>query len=107
MRHALKVNVFSVKDLGLCVGNIINCYTWPAAAADGYAANAGSGYGSLSGNSNPYMKQRTLSCLSPQGCWQNQDFTSYCGITFVRRYSRKECTLDEAVEKVAEVRMSC
>jgi len=60
MRHALKVNVFSVQDLGLCVGNINNCYTWPAAAADGYAANAGSGYGSLSGNSNAYMKMGAL-----------------------------------------------
>ena len=60
MRHALKVNVDSVASLGLCAGNFSACFTWPAATADGYAANAGSGYGSATGNTNTAMKMGAL-----------------------------------------------
>ena len=60
MRHALKVNVYSAADLGLCSGNFSACFTWPAATADGYAANAGSGYGSASNNTNSAMKMGAL-----------------------------------------------
>jgi len=59
MRHALKVNVFSSQDLGLCTNDMKRCYTWPASTADSWAATA-SGYGSLSNNSNPYMKMGAL-----------------------------------------------
>jgi hypothetical protein len=59
MRHALKVNVFSSQDLGLCPNDITRCYTWPASTADSWAASA-SGYGSLTNNSNPYMKMGAL-----------------------------------------------
>ena len=60
MRHALKINVDSVTSLGLCSGNFNACFTWPAATADGYAANAGSGYGSATNNSNSAMKMGAL-----------------------------------------------
>jgi len=60
MRHALKVNVYSVQDLGLCTGNFNACFEWPAATADGYAANSGSGYGSATGNTNTAMKMGAL-----------------------------------------------
>ena len=60
MRHALKVNVYSAADLGLCAGNFSACFTWPAATADGYAANSGSGYGSATNNSNSAMKMGAL-----------------------------------------------
>jgi hypothetical protein len=60
MRHALKVNVDSVTSLGLCTGNFNACFTWPAATADGYAANAGGGYGSATNNTNSAMKMGAL-----------------------------------------------
>jgi hypothetical protein len=60
MRHALKVNVYSAQDLGLCTGNFGACFMWPAATADGYAANAGSGYGSATNNTNTAMKMGAL-----------------------------------------------
>lgn len=60
MRHALKVNVDSATFLGLCTGNFAACFTWPAATADGYAANAGSGYGSATSNTNSAMKMGAL-----------------------------------------------
>lgn len=60
MRHALKVNVDSVTSLGLCTGNFGGCFVWPAATADGYAANAGSGYGSATNNTNSAMKMGAL-----------------------------------------------
>jgi len=60
MQHALKVNVDSVTSLGLCAGNFSSCFTWPAATADGYAANAGGGYGSATNNSNSAMKMGAL-----------------------------------------------
>lgn len=60
MHHALKVNIDSVTSLGLCAGNFNACYTWPAATADGYAANAGSGYGSATNNTNSAMKMGAL-----------------------------------------------
>jgi len=60
MRHALKVNVYSVQDLGLCTGNFNACFEWPAATADGYAANSGSGYGSATGNTHTAMKMGAL-----------------------------------------------
>ncbi len=60
MRHALKVNVYSAQDLGLCSGNFSACFMWPAATADGYAANAGSGYGSATNNTNTAMKMGAL-----------------------------------------------
>jgi hypothetical protein len=60
MRHALKVNVDSATFLGLCTGNFNACFTWPAATADSYAANAGSGYGSATNNTNSAMKMGAL-----------------------------------------------
>jgi len=60
MRHALKVNVYSAQDLGLCSGNFSACFMWPAATADGYAADSGSGYGSASNNTNTAMKMGAL-----------------------------------------------
>ena len=60
VRHALKVNVDSATFLGLCSGNFNACFTWPAATADNYAANAGSGYGSASHNTNTAMKMGAL-----------------------------------------------
>jgi hypothetical protein len=60
MRHALKVNVYSLQDLGLCTGNFSACFMWPAATADSYAANAGSGYGSATNNTNTAMKMGAL-----------------------------------------------
>jgi hypothetical protein len=60
MRHALKVNVYSAADLSLCTGNFAACFMWPAATADGYAANAGSGYGSATSNTNSAMKMGAL-----------------------------------------------
>jgi hypothetical protein len=60
MRHALKVNVDSVTSLGLCSGNFNACFMWPAATADGYAANSGSGYGSATNNTNSAMKMGAL-----------------------------------------------
>jgi hypothetical protein len=60
MRHAIKVNVDSATFLGLCTGNFSACFTWPAATADGYAADAGSGYGSATNNSNSAMKMGAL-----------------------------------------------
>jgi hypothetical protein len=60
MRHALKVNVYSAQDLGLCTGNFSACFMWPAASADSYAANAGSGYGSATNNTNSAMKMGAL-----------------------------------------------
>jgi hypothetical protein len=60
MRHALKVNVDSATSLGLCAGNFNACFTWPAATADGYAANSGSGYGSATNNTNSAMKMGAL-----------------------------------------------
>jgi hypothetical protein len=60
MRHALKVNVDSATFLGLCTGNFTACFTWPAATADGYAAAAGSGYGSATNNTNSAMKMGAL-----------------------------------------------
>jgi hypothetical protein len=60
MRHALKVNVYSAADLGLCAGNFNACFMWPAATADGYAANSGSGYGSATNNTNSAMKMGAL-----------------------------------------------
>ena len=60
MRHALKVNVDSATFLGMCTGNFSACFTWPAATADGYAANAGSGYGSATNNTNSAMKMGAL-----------------------------------------------
>jgi hypothetical protein len=60
MRHALKVNVDSATFLGLCTGNFSACFTWPAATADSYAANSGSGYGSASNNTNSAMKMGAL-----------------------------------------------
>jgi len=60
MLHALKVNVDSVTSLGLCTGKFSACFTWPAATADGYAANAGSGYGSATNNTNSAMKMGAL-----------------------------------------------
>jgi hypothetical protein len=60
MHHALKVNVDSVTSLGLCTGNFNACFMWPAATADGYAANSGSGYGSATGNTNSAMKMGAL-----------------------------------------------
>ena len=60
MRHALKINVYSAQDLGLCTGNFNACFTWPAATADGYAANSGSGYGSATNNTNTAMKMGAL-----------------------------------------------
>jgi hypothetical protein len=60
MRHALKVNVDSATFLGLCTGNFSACFKWPAATADGYAADAGSGYGSATNNTNSAMKMGAL-----------------------------------------------
>lgn len=60
MRHALKVNVYSTADLGLCAGNFSACFTWPAATADSWAADAGSGYGSATNNTNSAMKMGAL-----------------------------------------------
>jgi len=60
MRHALKINVYSAASLGLCTGNFNACFTWPAATADGYAANSGSGYGSATNNTNSAMKMGAL-----------------------------------------------
>jgi hypothetical protein len=60
MRHALKVNVYSAADLGLCAGNFNACFMWPAATADGYAANSGGGYGSATNNTNSAMKMGAL-----------------------------------------------
>jgi len=60
MRHALKVNVDSATFLGLCSGNFGACFTWPAATADSYAANSGSGYGSATNNTNSAMKMGAL-----------------------------------------------
>lgn len=60
MRHALKVNVDSASFLGLCTGTFTACFTWPAATADSYAANAGSGYGSATSNANSAMKMGAL-----------------------------------------------
>ncbi len=60
VRHALKVNVDSAMFLGLCTGNFNACFTWPAATADSYAANGGSGYGSASHNTNTAMKMGAL-----------------------------------------------
>jgi hypothetical protein len=60
MRHALKVNVDSATSLGLCTGDFNACFTWPAATADSYAADAGSGYGSATGNTNSAMKMGAL-----------------------------------------------
>jgi len=60
MRHALKVNVDSATFLGLCTGNFNACFTWPAATADSYAANGGSGYGSATNNTNSAMKMGAL-----------------------------------------------
>jgi len=60
MRHALKVNVYSAQDLGLCTGNFGACFMWPAATADGYAANSGGGYGSATSNTNTAMKMGAL-----------------------------------------------
>jgi hypothetical protein len=60
MRHALKVNVDSATSLGLCTGNFGACFRWPAATADGYAANSGSGYGSATNNTNSAMKMGAL-----------------------------------------------
>jgi hypothetical protein len=60
MRHALKVNVDSVTSLGLCSGNFNACFMWPAATADGYAANSGGGYGSATHNTNSAMKMGAL-----------------------------------------------
>jgi hypothetical protein len=60
MRHALKILVDSTTSLGLCTGDFSACYTWPAAVADSWAANAGSGYGSATGNTNSYMKMGAL-----------------------------------------------
>lgn len=60
MRHALKVDVDSATFLGLCTGNFSACFNWPAATADSYAANAGSGYGSATNNTNSAMKMGAL-----------------------------------------------
>jgi hypothetical protein len=60
MRHALKINLDSATSLGLCTGNFNACFTWPAATADGYAANSGSGYGAASNNTNSAMKMGAL-----------------------------------------------
>lgn len=60
MRHAVKINIDSATSLGLCTGNFAACFTWPAATADSYAANAGSGYGSASHNTNSAMKMGAL-----------------------------------------------
>jgi hypothetical protein len=60
MRHALKVNVDSATALGLCAGNFSACFTWPAATADSYASNLGSGYGAASNNTNSAMKMGAL-----------------------------------------------
>lgn len=60
MRHALKVNLYSAANLGLCTGNFAACFTWPAATADTYAAQSGTGYGSLTGNTNTAMKMGAL-----------------------------------------------
>jgi hypothetical protein len=59
-RHALKILVDSTTSLGLCTGNFAACFTWPAATADSYAADAGSGYGSASNNTNTAMKMGAL-----------------------------------------------
>jgi hypothetical protein len=59
-RHALKVNVDSATSLGLCTGNFNACFTWPAATADSYAADPGSGYGSATNNTNSAMKMGAL-----------------------------------------------
>lgn len=60
MLHALKINVDSATSLGLCTGNFNACFTWPAATADGYAANGGNGYGAATHNTNPAMKMGAL-----------------------------------------------
>jgi hypothetical protein len=60
MRHALKIALDSRSSLGLCTGNFSACFTWPAATADAYAAQAGSGYGSATGNTNSAMKMGAL-----------------------------------------------
>jgi hypothetical protein len=60
MHHALKVNVDSATSLGRCTGNFNACFTWPAATADGYAANSGGGYGSATSNTNSAMKMGAL-----------------------------------------------
>jgi hypothetical protein len=60
MRHALKIGLDSKSVLGLCTGNFSACFTWPAATADSYAAQAGSGYGSATGNTNTAMKMGAL-----------------------------------------------
>jgi len=60
MRHAVKIALDSKSALGLCTGNFSACFTWPAATADSYAAQAGSGYGSATGNTNTAMKMGAL-----------------------------------------------
>jgi hypothetical protein len=60
MLHALKINLDSATSLGLCTGKFSACFTWPAATADSYAANAGNGYGAATGNTNSAMKMGSL-----------------------------------------------
>jgi len=60
MRHAIKILTDSYSSLGLCTGNFSACFTWPAATADSYAAQAGSGYGSATNNTNSAMKMGAL-----------------------------------------------